>query len=236
MKEWTNRTSLLLGSERVEYLHNCHVLVVGLGGVGAYAAEQIARAGIGEMTIIDADIVQPSNINRQLPALQSTIGMAKVEIMERRLKDINPDLVLHSYQEFLKDERITELLQNNSFDFIIDAIDTISPKVYLLYTALEMKIKIVSSMGAGAKSDPARVSIDDISKTHSCGLAKAVRVRLKELGIRKGLPVVFSSELPDKKAVIFTENEQNKLTTTGTVSYMPAIFGCYLASYVIRNI
>ena len=236
MKEWTKRTALLLGNERNERLRNCHVLVVGLGGVGAYAAEQIARAGIGEMTIIDADIVQPSNINRQLPALHSTIGGAKVQIMERRLRDINPDLLLHTRQEFLKDERIAELLQDSAFDFIIDAIDTISPKVYLLYTALEKGIKIVSSMGAGAKIDPAKVCIDDISKTHSCGLAKAVRTRLKELGYRKGLPVVFSTELPDKKAVIFTEGEQNKLTTTGTVSYMPAIFGCYLASYVIRNI
>ena len=236
MKEWTKRTALLLGNEKNERLRNCHVLVVGLGGVGAYAAELIARAGIGEMTIIDADIVQPSNINRQLPALHSTIGEAKARIMERRLRDINPDLLLHTRQEFLKDERIAELLQNNSFDFIIDAIDTISPKVYLLYTALEMGIKIVSSMGAGAKIDPAKVCIDDISKTHSCGLARAVRTRLKELGYRKGLPVVFSTELPDKKAVIFTEGEQNKLTTTGTVSYMPAIFGCYLASYVIRNI
>jgi len=236
MKEWTKRTALLLGNEKNDYLSSRHVLVVGLGGVGAYAAEQIARAGIGEMTIIDADIVQPSNINRQLPALHSTIGEAKVQIMERRLRDINPDLLLHTRQEFLKDERIAELLQSSSFDFIIDAIDTISPKVYLLYTALEMGIKIVSSMGAGAKTDPAKVCVDDISKSHSCGLARAVRIRLKELGYRKGLPVVFSSELPDKKAVIFAEGEQNKLTTTGTVSYMPAIFGCYLASYVIRDI
>jgi len=236
MKEWTKRTALLLGDEKNESFRSRHVLVVGLGGVGAYAAEQIARAGIGEMTIIDADIVQPSNINRQLPALHSTIGEAKVQIMERRLRDINPDLLLHIRQEFLKDERITELLQNSAFDFIIDAIDTISPKVYLLYTALEKGIKIVSSMGAGAKMDPAKVCIDDISKSHSCGLARAVRTRLKGLGYRKGLPVVFSSELPDKKAVIFAEGEQNKLTTTGTVSYMPAIFGCYLASYVIRNI
>ena len=236
MNDWKQRTALLLGNERIEHFRHCHVLVVGLGGVGAYAAEMIARAGIGEMTIVDADIVQPSNINRQLPALQSTVGKAKTEIMEQRLKEINPELQLHTYQEFLKDDRISELLQNNTFDFIIDAIDTISPKVYLLYNALEMNIKIVSSMGAGAKTDPSKVCIGDISKTHSCGLAKAVRTRLKEKGIHKGLPVIFSTELPDKKAVIFTENEQNKLTTTGTVSYMPAIFGCYLASFVIKNI
>ena len=236
MKNWKERTALLFGNERVAHFDKCHVLVVGLGGVGAYAAELIARAGIGEMTIVDADIVQPSNINRQLPALQSTVGRAKTVIMEQRLKEINPELRLHIYQEFLKDDRIRELLQSNSFDFIIDAIDTISPKVYLLYNALEMNMKIVSSMGAGAKMDPSKICIDDISKSHSCGLAKAVRTRLRELGIYKGLPVVFSSELPDKKAIIFTENEQNKLTTTGTVSYMPAIFGCYLASYVIRNI
>ena len=236
MKEWENRTALLLGKERIEHLHNCHVLVVGLGGVGAYAAELIARAGVGRMSIVDADKVQLSNINRQLPALHSTVGRPKVHLVESRLKEINPDLQVFAYQEFLKDERTVALLENNTFDFIVDAIDTVSPKVHLLHNAIVRAIKVVSSMGAGAKTDPSKVVIDDISKSHTCGLAKAVRSRLKDLGIRSGLPVVFSSEEPDRRAVIFAENERNKLTTTGTVSYMPAIFGCYLASYVIRNI
>ena len=236
MKEWEHRTLLLLGKGRIERLHNSHVLVVGLGGVVAYAAELIARAGVGKMTIIDADTVQPSNINRQLPALHSTVGLPKASLMVERLKEINPELQLLAYQEFLKDKRTVELLENNSFDFIVDAIDTVSPKVYLIYNAIVKGIKIISSMGAGAKVDPSKVCIDDISKSHTCGLAKAVRTRLKELGIKNGLPVVFSSEKPDKEAVIFAENEQNKLTTTGTVSYMPALFGCYLASYVVRNV
>lgn len=236
MEEWEKRTALLLGKERIDYLHNCHVLVIGLGGVGAYAAEMIARAGIGKMTIIDADIIQPSNINRQLPALHSTIGTPKNIVMEKRLMEINPKIELQSFHEFIKDEQTIDLLENNSFNFVIDAIDSVSPKVYLLYNAILRNLKIVSSMGAGAKADPSKIKIDDISKSYNCGLARVVRKRLKDLGINKGLPVVFSTEPALKDAVIFTENEQNKLTTAGTVSYMPAIFGCLLASYVIRNI
>lgn len=236
MEEWEKRTILLLGKERIKYFHKCHVLIVGLGGVGAYSAEMIARAGIGTMTIVDADVVQQSNINRQLPAVHSSIGKPKSELMKERLHDINPQLKLHVYQEFIKDERITELLEKNSFNFIIDAIDSISPKIQLISKALRKNIKIVSSMGAGAKTDPSKIVIDDISKSFNCGLAKVVRKRLKDIGICKGLPVVFSSEPVKKEAIVFTENEQNKLTTAGTISYMPAIFGCLLASYVIRNI
>lgn len=233
---WNTRTELLLGKERMEYLAGSHVLVVGLGGVGGYAAEQICRAGIGRMTIVDADTVNESNINRQLPALHSTLGESKAEVMARRLKDINPALELTVVNEFLRDERTEMILSAAPYQFVVDAIDSLSPKVYLLYHAFHKHIPVVSSMGAGAKTDPAQVRLADISKTTDCALAKAVRKRLRGLGIQKGIPVVFSTEPADPKAVIEVENEMCKRTTTGTVSYMPAIFGCYLASYVIRNI
>ncbi|RHU26209.1 tRNA threonylcarbamoyladenosine dehydratase [Parabacteroides sp. TM07-1AC] len=233
---WNTRTELLLGAERMEYLSHCHVLVVGLGGVGAYAAEQICRAGIGHMTIVDADTVNESNINRQLPALHSTLGMQKAEVVGRRLLDINPRLKLTILNEFLRDERTDEVLSSQKYDFIVDAIDSLSPKVYLLAYAYKHDIPIVSSMGAGAKLDPSQVKIADISKSYNCTLARAVRKRLHHLGVNKGIPVVFSTEFADPDAIVEVENEQCKRTTTGTVAYMPAIFGCYLASYVIRNI
>lgn len=233
---WNTRTELLLGADRMELLAHSHVLVVGLGGVGAYAAEQICRAGIGRMTIVDADLVNDSNINRQLPALHSTLGMPKAEVVARRLLDINPRLKLTVVNEFLRDERTEEILSSSKYDFVVDAIDSLSPKVFLLYHALSRKIPVVSSMGAGAKIDPAQVQIADISKSSNCALAKAVRKRLRGMGIEKGIPVVFSTEMANPGAIIEIDNEQCKRSTAGTVSYMPAIFGCYLASYVIRNI
>ena len=201
---WNTRTELLFGAERMERLSRSHVLVVGLGGVGAYAAEQICRAGVGKMTIIDADI--------------------------------NPQLQLTVLNEFLRDERTEEVLLSAPLDFVVDAIDSLSPKVFLMYQAYIHKIPIVSSMGAGAKVDPSLVRIADISKTINCALAKAVRKRLRPLGVSKGIPVVFSTEFADPDAVIEVENETCKRTTTGTVSYMPATFGCFLASHVLRNL
>lgn len=233
---WNVRTELLLGKERLARLNQGHVLVVGLGGVGAYAAEMICRAGIGKMTVIDADTVNESNLNRQLPSLHSTLGLPKAEVMAQRLRDINPELELTVYKEFIRDERTEEILDSQPFDFVVDAIDSVSPKVYLMYHTYRRKIPLISSMGAGAKSDPAQVKIEDISKTFNCGLAKAVRKRLGGMDVRKGIPVVFSTELPDLNAVIPVENEECKITTAGTVSYMPAIFGCFLASYVIHNV
>ncbi|MDY3068609.1 MAG: tRNA threonylcarbamoyladenosine dehydratase [Parabacteroides sp.] len=233
---WKSRTSLLFGEERMKYLADCHVLVVGLGGVGAYAAEQICRAGIGKMTIVDADTVNESNINRQLPALHSTIGQPKAEVVAKRLIDINPELELIVKNEFLRDERTEAILDEAKYDFVVDAIDTLSPKVFLIYHALQRHIPIVSSMGAGAKVDPSQIKIADLSKSSNCALAKAVRKRLRGMGIQKGLPVVFSTEMANPDAIIEVNDEECKRTTTGTVSYMPATFGCFLASYVIRNI
>lgn len=236
MEDWKQRTRLLLGEEKMERLQQAHVLVVGVGGVGAYAAEMICRAGVGRMTIVDADTVQPTNINRQLPALHSTMGREKAEVLAARFKDINPDIQLTVLPVFLKDDNIPELLDAARYDFIVDAIDTLAPKCYLIAEALKRHIKIVSSMGAGAKSDITQIRFADIWDTYHCGLSKAVRKRLQKLGIKRKLPVVFSTEQADPKAVLLTEDEQNKKSTCGTVSYMPAVFGCYLAEYVIKRL
>lgn len=236
MENWKQRTALLLGEEKMERLRNAHVLVVGLGGVGAYAAEMICRAGVGRMTIVDADTVQPTNLNRQLPALHSTLGMPKSNILEARFKDINPELELKVLPVFLKDENIPELLDAARYDFIVDAIDTLSPKCYLIYHALQRRIKIVSSMGAGAKSDITQVHFADLWDTYHCGLSKAVRKRLQKMGVKRKVPVVFSTEQADSNAVLLTDDEMNKKSTCGTVSYMPAVFGCYLAEYVIKRL
>jgi len=223
-----------LGKEKTEHLTTKHVLVVGVGGVGAYAAEMICRAGIGKITIVDGDIIQPSNINRQLPALHSTVGKAKVDVLKERLLDINPAAEIRAINVFLQDERIPELLDADKYDFVIDAIDTLSPKVFLIYHALNRNLKIISSMGAGGKTDPSQITIADISETYNCNLARFVRKRLHKLNVQKKLPVVFSKEQADKNAIIISE--KNKKSTVGTISYMPAVFGCYLASYVIKSL
>lgn len=235
MENWFSRTELLLGEQALEHFKKSHVFVVGLGGVGAMAAEMICRAGIGKMTIMDADVVSFSNLNRQLPALHSTISKKKAQVVADRLKDINPELQLNIVCDFLTENEVEKYLFND-IDFVVDAIDTISPKVALIKTCLEKKIPIVSSMGSGAKIDPTKVNITDISKTQNCTLARTIRQRLKKEGITKGLPVVSSLELPNKNAVKIIDNEKNKKSTTGTISYMPAVFGCFLASYVIKQL
>ena len=236
MEDWKQRTRLLLGEEKSERLRQAHVLVVGVGGVGAYAAEMLCRAGVGRLTLVDADTVQPTNINRQLPALHSTLGQPKVEVLAARFRDINPEVELTVLPVFLKDENIPQLLDAARYDFVVDAIDTLAPKCYLIAEALRRRIKIVSSMGAGAKSDITQIRFADIWDTYHCGLSKAVRKRLQKMGIRHKLPVVFSTEQADPKTVLLTDDERNKKSTCGTVSYMPAVFGCYLAEYVIRRL
>ena len=236
MEDWKQRTRLLLGEEKSERLRQAHVLVVGVGGVGAYAAEMLCRAGVGRLTLVDADTVQPTNINRQLPALHSTLGQPKVEVLAARFRDINPEVELTVLPVFLKDENIPQLLDAVRYDFVVDAIDTLAPKCHLIAEVLRRRIKIVSSMGAGAKSDITQIRFADIWDTYHCGLSKAVRKRLQKMGIRHKLPVVFSTEQADPKAVLLTDDERNKKSTCGTVSYMPAVFGCYLAEYGIRRL
>ena len=216
MKEWMQRTELLLGSDRIERLRNARVLVVGLGGVGAYAAEAIARAGVGTMTIADAD-AEP-----------------KAEVMARRLLDINPGLRLTVVRRYIRDEE-TETLLDEGFDYVVDAIDTLSPKAGLIRSCLERDIPVVSSMGAGAKTDPTRIRIEDIARSHHCPLAHMLRKRLHKMGIRTGFYVVFSDE-PVREGSMMLCEETNKKSNVGTISYMPAVFGCHCASVVIRGL
>ncbi|PKP21214.1 MAG: tRNA threonylcarbamoyladenosine dehydratase [Bacteroidetes bacterium HGW-Bacteroidetes-20] len=237
MTKWLDRTELLLGKEALEKLKTKHVLVVGLGGVGAYAAEQICRAGIGEMTIVDGDVVDETNINRQLIALTSTIGNPKTELLKDRLLQINPQLKLHVIQEFIKDENTEELLNRSSFDYVLDAIDTLSPKVFLIFKVLQKNYPLISAMGAGGKLDPALIQVVDIKKTFQCKLAFIVRKRLHHLGIRTGFKAVFSPEVvPDHAVVIDSQPSMNKLSVVGTISYMPAMFGCHMAAEVIKDL
>lgn len=233
--DWLERTALLLGDEKLNILRQANVLVVGLGGVGAYAAEMIARAGVGRMTIADADSVSESNINRQLIALHSTIGEQKADLMAARLRDINPEIELTVVNRFIKDDETDSLLDSDRFDYIVDAIDTLSPKLALIKGALDRNIPLVSSMGAGAKTDPTKMEIADIAKTHHCPLAHMLRKRLHKIGIRKGFTAVFSPEPVREGAMILCE-EQNKKSNTGTISYIPALFGIGCASVVVRGL
>ncbi len=232
---WTERTELLLGEEKLNILRNAHVLVVGLGGVGAYAAEMIARAGVGRMTIADADTVGVSNINRQLLALNSTIGREKSAVMAERLRDINPQIELNVVCDYIRDEKTYTLLDAAPYDYVVDCIDTLSPKVNLIAAALERGIPVVSSMGAGAKTDPTLIEVKDIGKSHHCPLAHMLRKRLHKLGIRSGFYAVFSPEPVREGAMIIAE-ETNKKSNVGTISYIPATFGCVCASVVIRDL
>ena len=235
MTNWLTRTELLLDEEKMQRLKDANVLVVGLGGVGAYASEMICRAGVGSMTIVDGDNSHTTNRNRQLPALKSTEGKPKAQVMGSRLLDISPDLNLTVIQEYIKDERMEEII-DMGFDYVVDAIDTLSPKIFLIYHTMQRKIPLVSSMGAGGKFDPSRVLIADISETTDCTLARILRKRLHRLGIRDGFTAVFSSETIDKKKIIATNGEQNKASVVGTISYMPATFGIACASVVIRDL
>ena len=230
-----SRTQLLIGEEKLKRLTAMHVMVVGLGGVGSYAAEFVARSGIGKMTIIDGDVVDPTNRNRQLPALATNHGQSKALIMAERLKSINPELELNVVRSFVHPEMVHEQLQQQP-DYIIDAIDSITPKITFLKQAIASKLRVVSSMGAGAKLDPTRLQVVDISKTYNCPFAQQIRKNLKTAGIYKGIKVVFSPEKPIKESLMLTDGKNFKKSAYGTISYLPAVFGAVAASVVIRDL
>lgn len=232
---WLSRTELLLGRQNLEKLMKAHVLVLGMGGVGSFAAEFIARSGVGRMTIVDGDIIDPSNRNRQLPALATNHGQSKVQLMAERLQAINPELELRVVNEFIRPEAIARLLDTDA-PYVIDAIDSITPKITCIQTALQKGMTIVSSMGAGGRLDPAQITVADISKTYNCPFAQQVRKQLKGLGIRKGFKAVFSAEQPGKEALMHTDGSNFKKSAYGTISYLPAMFGATAASVVIRSI
>ncbi|MFC2129347.1 ThiF family adenylyltransferase [Bacteroidota bacterium] len=232
---WMERTVQLLGPEKMQRLQQSHVLVAGLGGVGSVAAESLARAGVGEFTIIDNDQIQASNINRQIPALHSTIGKSKTSVMEERLRDINPDIKIHAHQYYINEETLDELLSTN-FDHIVDAIDTLTPKILFIERVRKRGMSLASSMGSAGKLDPTKIKIADFKKTYNCRLAYLLRKKLRKMEIIGGFRVVFSTELIDKSLILPAENEQNKKSILGTVSYIPSIFGNMLASIVIEDI
>jgi len=236
MEQWLSRTEMLLGKEALQRLKNSHVLIAGLGGVGSWAAEMICRAGIGTMTIIDGDTVTAANKNRQLPALTSTTGRKKAEVMGERLLDINPSLKLRVIPEFIRDQRMIDILEEDKYDYVVDAIDTLSPKVFLVFHSLRLNLKIVSSMGAGGKFDPTSIRVADISETNFCNLARMLRKKLHKLGVHEGFTAVYSPEVVDKELIVRGSEESNKASSVGTMSYMPAAFGIVCASVVIRDL
>ncbi len=232
---WLGRTSLLIGDKALKNLTTKHVLVVGMGGVGSFAAEFICRSGIGQMTIIDGDVVDPTNRNRQLPALATTHGQYKADIMADRLRQINPELNLRSVKSFVEPDMVEKLLDLQP-DFVIDAIDSLTPKLTFLRIAFERKIPLVSSMGAGAKLDPTQLRVTDISKTYNCPFAQQVRKQLKKQGIYRGITTVFSPEKPIKESLMLTDGKNYKKSAYGTISYLPATFGAVAASVAIRRL
>ena len=232
-----SRTTLLYGDERMARIRSAHVLIVGTGGVGAYAAEMLCRAGVGHLTLVDADTVSPSNINRQLPALHSTLGRSKVSVLAERFRDINPEVQLTLREEYLTPEGVDTLLNAGPYTYVIDAIDTIQPKVALLAACIRRRQPVIASMGAGAKTDITAIQYADIWQTYHCGLSKSVRNGLTRAGLRgRKLPVVFCAQQADRRALLTVEGERNKKTTAGTVSFMPATFGNYLAAWVLNRL
>ena len=233
---WLGRTKLLVGEEKLNMLINSNVLVVGMGGVGSFAAEFIARAGVGKMTIVDGDVVDPTNRNRQLPALATTHGVSKVEWMAQRILEINPEIELRVINEFLKIETAKALVLSEKYDYVIDCIDSITPKVTIISTCYFNNIPIVSSMGAGGKVDPTRIKVADISKTYNDKLAHYVRKRLKSYNIYNGIKTVYSNEPAPPDSIMLTDGSNFKKSAYGTMSYLPAAFGGACASVAVRDI
>lgn len=236
-KNWNVRTELLLGKEKIKKLKQSSVLIAGVGGVGAFVAEYLCRAGVGKITLVDNDVIDITNLNRQLPALRSNLCKIKVEVLAKRLGDINPEAEVKAIHAYLKDEKTSQILESDHFDCVVDAIDTLSPKVHLILACLKLKIKIVSSMGSGGKIDPSKIITTDISKTFNCGLARAVRKKLKKYKIYKGFRAVFSPEGTYGKVITFDDDDEsaiNKKSAVGTISYMPSAFACHCAAEVIK--
>jgi tRNA A37 threonylcarbamoyladenosine dehydratase len=232
VSDWQVRTALLMGDEALERLSRSTVAVVGVGGVGAYAAEMITRAGVGHLILLDCDVVSPSDKNRQMLALDSNMGRVKVEVISERLRDINPEIQIDIIAGYLTEENVPQMLGGYKIDFLVDAIDTLAPKLALIEYCVKSGIPHVSSMGAGAKYDATKVRLVDLSKSYNCPLAYIVRKKLRKRGIEKGFKVVFSEELPEREAIV-EDAGRNKKSQVGTISYMPAVFGCVCAQAAI---
>ncbi len=234
---WLERTELLVGSDALERLQKAHVLVVGLGGVGSFAAEFLARSGVGRLTIVDGDVVDPTNRNRQLQALSSTHGQKKAWLMRDRILDINPECRVDAIDSFLVPEAMRQLLQTAEVDFALDCIDSVQPKLNFIVTALGEKIPFISSMGAGGRLDPSKIQIAKVEKSYNCPFARHIRKRLgAEYRIRKGFHVVFSSETANPESVRLTDGSNFKKSFYGTSAWIPASFGIHAASFAVRKL
>lgn len=233
--DWNSRTRLLIGDEGVKRLADARIFVAGVGGVGGYAAEMLARSGVGHLTLVDTDTVSLSNLNRQLIATIPAIGKPKTLLFKDRFAQINPAIEVETIQDFITPDNVADMLSERDYDFVVDAIDTVAPKVALIEYCLRNRIPVVSSMGAGGRLDPTRVGYADLWETREDGLARAVRQRLKKIGLRRPLKVVASSESPRQSAVVELD-ERNKRSSYGTLATIPSLFGIYLASYVINKL
>lgn len=218
------RTELLINSDNINKLHNSHIIVFGIGGVGSYVVESLVRSGIGEITIVDFDVVDITNINRQIIALHSTIGKKKVDVMKERILDINPTIKVNTFDLFVSKDTIT-LFDFSKYDYVIDAIDNVTGKLLIIEKCKELNTPIISSLGTANKLDPTKLLLTDISKTHTCPLAKIIRLELRKREIRH-LDVLFSTELPIKQ-------ETNIL---GSISYVPSTAGLLISSKVINSL
>ncbi|WP_300663848.1 tRNA threonylcarbamoyladenosine dehydratase [Fluviicola sp.] len=237
MSKWLERTELILGPDEMNRLKSAHVLIVGLGGIGSFAAEFIARAGVGTMTIVDGDAFDITNKNRQLTALDSTIGRNKAVVLAERIKDINPDIQLNVVEEFVLPERVWELLDQYKPNYVMDCIDSVTPKLEWIVACKSKKIKVITHLGAGGKIDPTRVHVAKLPDSHNCKLGAHVKKRLKKKGVRfEKIKCVYSSELQQKDSLKMTDGSNFKRSFYGTVSYMPALFGLMGAAEVIRHL
>ena len=230
-KNFTTRTGLIIGEDGIEKLKNSNVIVFGVGGVGSFAAEAIARAGVGNLTIVDFDDVDITNINRQIPALHSTVGKLKVEVMKDRILDINPDINIKAICEKYNKETSDKILVEE-YDYVVDDIDMVTSKIHLIETCNKKGLEIISSMGMGNKVDPTKIVVTDIYKTSMCPLAKVMRKELKDRRIKK-LKVVYSTEQPRelKKKIM-----NGKKVTPGSISFVPSVGGLTIASVVVNDL
>lgn len=236
MSDWLERTELLIGRQALDRLKQANVLVVGLGGVGSYAAEALVRAGIGQITLIDGDLVDQTNKNRQLQALDSTVGQPKTELLRSRFLDINSSLRIRTVDHFMQPADMHQFLVDHPFEYTLDCIDSILPKLTMILTLRRLKCRFISAMGAGGKMDPSRIAVADISKTRECKFAQQLRKMLKRKGVDKGVRCVYAAELQRKDSLRLTDGSHYKKSFYGTISYMPAMFGMTMASEVIRRL
>ena len=232
-ENWLQRTELFLGSERLARLASSRVLVVGLGGVGSWAAEMLCRSGVGHLTLVDADLVDVTNINRQMPALVSTVGRPKCDVVAARLREINPQADIVAVNMFVDADNIPSLL-DGGYDYVVEAIDSLPQKAALIVECWQRGLNIVSSLGAGAKGDLSLIRIGDLWRSEHCVLGKNLRRLLRDYRGKYRLPVVYSMEDARKDAL--APSPVGGKPIIGTVSYYTTTFGCYLAAYVIENI